>query len=171
MTADPTTSDEPSTDPVDLDAFWTRVAPVLGMDRAARPPAFSFGDSPELADSLVDLVVSGRKRATAMLLAEHEICGDPLPEEGGVWIVLDGAGAPRAVIRTCQVRIGPFQSVDADFAWDEGEGDRTVTDWLDGHRRYFCRVCAERLGQPFAEDMTTVFERFEVLYPTGAGSP
>jgi len=57
-----------------------------------------------------------------------------------------------------------LHAVDAHFAWDEGEGDRTLADWIDGHRRYFARECA-RLGRIFREDIPVMLERFELLYP------
>jgi uncharacterized protein YhfF len=63
-----------------------------------------------------------------------------------------------------QRRIGPVESVDDSFAYDEGEGDRTRTDWLRSHRRYFTRVCAAR-GEQFSEADEVVFERFRVVWP------
>jgi uncharacterized protein YhfF len=61
------------------------------------------------------------------------------------------------------VRVGPLSSVDDQFAWDEGEGDRTRADWLEGHTTYFKRSHAAA-GIPFHPDIPVVFERFEVLY-------
>ena len=37
------------------------------------------------------------------------------------------------MIETTDVRVGPLGSVDEEFAWDEGEGDRTRDDWLRMH--------------------------------------
>ncbi len=59
------------------------------------PPAETFGDSPELADELLELVINGPKRATAGAVADYEAAGDPIPTAGSVWIACDGAGAPR----------------------------------------------------------------------------
>ena len=53
---------------------------------AVMPPAESFGDSPELADELLGLVINGPKRATAGAVADYEAAGDPIPTVGGVWI-------------------------------------------------------------------------------------
>jgi len=47
--------------------------------------------------------------------------------------------------------------VDAAFAHDEGEGDRSLAFWRSAHRAYFTR-----LGQ-FAEDMPLCCERFRVV--------
>ena len=56
-----------------------------------------------------------------------------MPEVGGHSIVLGGDGQPICVIRTTEVRVLPFREVDEAFAWDEGEGDRSLAYWLDAH--------------------------------------
>jgi uncharacterized protein YhfF len=121
-----------------------------------------FGDSAELADKLIDLIVSGPKRATAGSLVDYQR-DDMLPVVGVASIATDGSGRPRAVLRTTEVRIGPLHSVDDTFAWDEGEGDRTRADCLAMHTRFFKRYLPT-IGETFSSDMPTVFERFEVLY-------
>jgi uncharacterized protein YhfF len=91
-------------------------------------------------------------------------------------MILDGEGRPRFIWRTIQVTIKPLSQIDEAFAWDEGEGDRTQDWWLAAHRRYFARQ-ASREGFEFDDDIPTVFERFEVVWPleiadtiTGAGA-
>jgi uncharacterized protein YhfF len=123
-----------------------------------------FGDSPELADELIALVVDGPKRATAALVAEYAADGDALPRIGSHWVACDGAGRPRAVLRTGELRLGPVSSVDAQFAWDEGEYARTLESWLDGHRRYWRRSC-DRIGIGYSDDLEVCFERFRVVWP------
>jgi uncharacterized protein YhfF len=129
-------------------------------------PVECFGDSAELADELIGLVLHGPKRATAGLVADFAAERQPLPRIGGHWIACDGAGSPRAVLRSMQLRIGPIESVDDAFAYDEGEGDRTRADWLRQHRRYFTRTCAAR-GEEFTDAHEVVFERFDVVWPLG----
>jgi uncharacterized protein YhfF len=148
-----------------------RVAAFFGRAIEARavapgtavPEAWHFGDTAELADELLELVVHGPKRATAGAVAHYEHDGEALPQVGDLSIVTDFAGRPRALLRTTEVRIGPLPSVDEAFAWDEGEGDRTRDDWLRAHVEFFERVLAP-LGIPFADDLPTVFQRFELLY-------
>ncbi|MBD3782502.1 MAG: ASCH domain-containing protein [Micrococcales bacterium] len=123
-----------------------------------------FGDSPGLADELLAFVLGGTKRATAGLVAEYASEGERLPRVGDHWVVCDGAGAPRVVLRTTELRVGPLSSVDEQFAWDEGEYDRTLESWLDGHRRFFRRSC-ERIGLEFSDDLEVCFERFRVVWP------
>jgi uncharacterized protein YhfF len=63
-------------------------------------------------------------------------------------------------------RPGALGQVDAAFAWDEGEGDRSLAYWRDAHNRYFARRCQE-LGVPFTDELLVVFERFDVVWPQG----
>ena len=128
------------------------------------PVVEAFGDSPALADELIELVVSGPKRATAGLVPAYAHDGEPLPRVGSHWVACDGSGTPRAVLRTTELRVGPLSSVDEQFAWDEGEDDRTLTSWLEGHTRFFTREC-DRIGIEFTDDLEVCFERFDVVWP------
>jgi uncharacterized protein YhfF len=145
------------------DAFWRAYRAAAGLDHD-RYDVVAFGDSPAMADELADLVLHGPKRATAGLLRDFAIGGEPMPEVGGHVVLVDGKGAPRCIWRTTEVTIKPLIDVDDAFAWDEGEGDRTRDDWLDGHRRFFSRQAA-REGFKFHERIETVFERFAVVWP------
>ncbi len=125
---------------------------------------FQFGDSAEMADQLLALVVDGPKRATASCRLVYADDGGDLPEVGDLSVVCDGRGQPRAVVETTDVRVGPLVSVDDQFAWDEGEGDRTRDDWLEMHSRYFARAHPEHWGD-YGDDLPVVFERFELRCP------
>lgn len=113
---------------------------------------FSFGDGPALADDLAALVLARRKRATCWAAADGQIT-----EVGKQWVMLDGSGRPRAVIETVELTLRRFNEVDAAFAFDEGEDDRTLASWQAAHSEYF-----RRRGQ-FAEDMPLWCERFRVV--------
>ena len=113
---------------------------------------FSFGDSPELADGLAALVLEGRKRATCWAASDGIST-----EVGKRMVMLDGTGQPRAVLETVELTLRRFDEVDAAFAYDEGEDDRTLASWCKAHRAYFGRQ-----GQ-FAEDMLLWCERFRVV--------
>ena len=156
----------PEIDAAAVEAFWERFLASLGAE-AELIPRFTyvgpFGDTVELADELVDLVLHGPKRATAGSVVESEAGGDAIAVVDDRWIACDGAGRPRAVLRTTEVRIGPLSSVDDAFAWDEGEGDRTRADWLRGHTAYFARALP-RIGEVFHDEIEVAFERFDVDY-------
>jgi uncharacterized protein YhfF len=97
-------------------------------------------------------VIKGVKTATCSTKDEPNTSAP-----GERWIVLDGRGEPRCVIETTEVTYQRFNEVDASFARDEGEGDRSLARWRDAHRAYF-----GRLGR-FSEDMRLMCERFRLV--------
>ena len=145
------------------DRFWREFCGATGI-QADGYDVVSFGDTAAMATELADLVVAGRKRATAGLLRQFGSDGEPLPVTGGYVVLVDGEARPRAIWRTTELRIGPLASVDQQFAWDEGEGERTREWWLSAHRRFFERRAAVD-GFRMHDDIETVFERFEVVWP------
>jgi uncharacterized protein YhfF len=132
------------------------------------PQAWGFGDNARLADELGNLVLSGLKTATASLPWEYEVENEAIPCPGDLSIILDGAGYPICLIETTSVVVLPFDQVDASHAYDEGEDDRSLDSWREGHWRYFTRVCAA-IGFTPAENMPVVCERFRLVFPAPAG--
>ena len=114
---------------------------------------FSFGDSPQLADDLLALVLSGTKRATCWAESQGLLSA----EVGKSMVVLDGRGNPKAVLKTIELTKRRFNEVDEGFAFDEGEGDLSLEYWRAAHTRYFTR-----LGH-FAPDMMLWCERFKLI--------
>ncbi|MDI1265406.1 MAG: ASCH domain-containing protein, partial [bacterium] len=110
--------------------------------------SFAFGDGPALADELLDLVIRGIKTATCSTEDEPNTS-----TPGERWIVNDGRGAPRCVIESTEVCYRRYNEVDAAFAFEEGEGDRSLAYWRQAHRTYFTR-----LGR-FSEDVMLMCER------------
>lgn len=145
------------------DRFWHAFV-------AARGPAtadyvvVAFGDTAALADELLELVMVGRKRATASLVRDYGPGGEPLPRVGDFVVVIDGRGAPACIWRTTEITVKPLNQVDDAFAWDEGEGDRTRADWLANHQAFFAAQ-AWREGFEMSDTIETVFERFEIVWP------
>jgi uncharacterized protein YhfF len=117
---------------------------------------FAFGDSPEMADHLLALVLAGTKTATCGCLREYEEEGG-LPQPGQHAVVLDGRGDPGCMIEYTRVECVPFDVVDADFARREGEGDLSLASWRDIHRGFFTR------NGGFAPDMLLVCQEFRVV--------
>lgn len=154
----------PPIDRAAVEAFWRRYASSVGEPELSVPAMVGpFGDSVELADELLELVLHGPKRATAGSVAEYEADGSPLPFEGMRSVITDGRGRPRAVLVTTEARVAPMSSVDDRFAWDEGEGDRSRAYWVEAHERYFRRTFAAR-GWDYHPEIPVVFERFELAY-------
>jgi uncharacterized protein YhfF len=145
------------------DEFWREFREAAGLHHDDYD-VVAFGDGPAMATELAELTVAGIKRATAGLGRQFGPDGEPPPILGGHVVLLDGINRPRAIWRTTEVRVGPLNSVDARFAWDEGEGDRTREWWLSAHRRFFGRR-AEAQGFQMHDEIETVFERFTVVWP------
>jgi len=115
-------------------------------------------------DSLAELVQAGAKRAHATLRRDFDEAGDPLPQPGDHVVVLDGAGAPRAIVRNRRVELCRFADVDADFASEAGEGDGSLRWWLLAHRQEFAER-AEREGFEIDEGEVLVLEYFDCVWP------
>lgn len=146
--------------------YWQAYLKTLPPDSpiwAERYVAEGFGDSPALADDLGELVVRGVKTATCSALWEWQADGDPLPEVGLKTVVLNGRGEPWCIIEVTEVTIRPFNEVNDQFAYKEGEGDRSLAYWQDAHRRFFSRSLP-RIGRSFDETIPLVCERFRVIY-------
>ena len=127
--------------------------------------AWGFGDNPELMDELLGYILQGRKRSSTSLLKESELQGYPEDKEGDYNIILDGKEKPIAVIETVSVKRVKYRDVDADHAYWEGEGDRTLETYFKEHDKYYQRV-GKTLGFTFHKDMLVDLVRFELIYPT-----
>ena len=146
--------------------LWRAYLLTLPDDSPARDKkyeAWSFGDSPEMADRLGSLVRDGMKTATCSALWELEAEGEPAAHPGEKSIILDGKGDPLCIIETTEVEVRRFDEVDGRFAYEEGEGDRSLEYWRGEHRRFFGRTLPG-IGRRFSEDMPLVCERFRVVY-------
>lgn len=141
-------------------AFWSSFADATGTDAPYGSWAFGGDDTPELATELALLVRDGPKRATTGMLSVFEADHEPLPQVGGYTVILDGAGEPVCIIRTTRVDIQPFGDVDEEFAWVEGEGDRSLEYWREAHIWFFAND-----GTPISDDDTVVLERFDKVWP------
>ena len=118
---------------------------------------FAFGDSPEMADELLALVLSGKKTATVSVILES----DQKPNVGDLSLVLDGRGNPACVIKTVHLETVKFCDLTLDMVKLEGE-DETFEQWKAGNIRYWTRDAARR-GYTFNDQTPITFERFEVV--------
>lgn len=125
--------------------------------------AWAFGDNPRLADELLALVLSGIKTGTAQNYELIEAKGLPLPFIGGLSVLLDSEGQPRAIIETTQVEVVPFNEVTAEFAYSEGEDDRSLESWRHEHEVFFTREL-ESEGKAFDPDMRVICENFRLVH-------
>jgi uncharacterized protein YhfF len=154
---------------MDPEELWTeyRDARPEGAVPERYDDAVAFGDDPETADLLADLVVGGEKTGTAAALWACEAGERRFPEVGDLCVVLDGDGTARCVVETVAVEVTPFDEVGEAAVSAEGDGIATVEDWREVHWEYWSRTLPA-IGRAPAADMPVVTERFEVAYvPSG----
>ena len=146
--------------------YWQKFLSMLPADSQYHTKTYtaeSWGDSPEMADELSDLIARDIKTATCSALWEWEAEGKPIPQAGMVTVVIDGQGEPLCIVETKEVTLRKFNEVDSAFAQAEGEGDFSLEYWRDAHKRFFSRTLP-KIGKEFSEDMPLVCERFELIY-------
>jgi uncharacterized protein YhfF len=147
--------------------MWRRYLEHLGESPETtekRYGAWHFCDNEKDADELAELVLRGQKRATASLKRSYEHESEPLPAPGDLSIITDFSGLAKCIIRTRSVEIMPFREVPAEFAYREGEGDRSLEHWRAGHWGFFSREL-EEIGEQPTEEMEVICEEFEVVWP------
>ena len=156
---------------LDLDAkaadFWQAyLTSLTHPEDAVRRfyEVFRIGNSPEAADDGAARVRQGVKTTTSSLLWGNEATHKPLPEVGSRSIVTDGRGDPVCVVETIAVEIKSFAEVDAAFAYDYGEWDRTLETWRTRCWELNAPRC-HALGKAPTPEMPLVCERFAVVYP------
>ena len=144
----------PDPDPGELSALVAR--------QTGREPvgSFAFSDDAATADRMLGLVLHGPKRAFTALAVDLGAGRAPWPEPGQLWFVRNGTDSPRAVVVLEELRVAPLYSVDAAFAWEAGEGDRTRASWLAARE-------AELRGPGLTdlEGEHLAFQRFSLVWP------
>ena len=152
--------------PENIQAYWQKFLQHCTPEQAARyttiPEAWGFGDNAQLADQLGNLVLQGIKTATCGAVWEYEQEGEPIPKTCDLSIILDGNGQPICIIETTEIRIIPFNEVDAQFAYEEGEDDRSLESWRREHWKVFNRVAQN--PDLVSETMPLVCERFRLIW-------
>jgi uncharacterized protein YhfF len=91
---------------------------------------------------LNDLVLSGAKKATAGRIAEYEADGEELEQPGERLVLLDDDLHRVGLVQVDRVEVVPFGDVPWEFAAAENEGDRSIEEWREGHRRYWREATA-----------------------------
>ena len=152
--------------PSNVELYWAQFVeslPRMEERRLGYWGSDSFGLTAADAREIADLVLEGIKTATGSLLWSYEYDGKVVPRAGDHWIVTVGEDNPVCVVQTTEVRIVPFDEVTADYAWEGGEGDRSLESWRGIYRRLIVSECA-RIQQTPHEKVPLVMERFHVVY-------
>lgn len=143
--------------------MWKTFCAQSCIDPGTPHEAWAFCGGGPFADELAALVLAGVKTATASPLIAYETEGAPLPCAGGYSVILYDDGQAAAVIRDTRVSLVPFDEVSAEHAYREGEGERTLAQWREIHRRAFTPDY-HAAGREFDEHGLCVLEEFELVY-------
>jgi uncharacterized protein YhfF len=123
----------------EIEAFWQTF--IATLPSSAFPTddyqVWHFSDNEASANKLGELVKAGKK----------------------TW-----NGTPLCIILTTEVEIRGFNKVDAIFAYEEGEGDRSLDYWRKVHWEVFSNEC-NMIGYRSVPGMPLVCERFRKVYP------
>jgi uncharacterized protein YhfF len=133
-----------------------------GVAASVTPPVGMLGRHAADADRSVRDVLDGRVRGTSTVHAELTSAGEGLPGRGDLWIVVDGSGHPRALVRTTSIAVVPFGEVDDEHARAEGYAD--AAEWREAVRAEL-EERAAAAGEALSGATAVVLERFEVAYP------
>jgi len=98
--------------------------------------ALEIGSPGVMRQRLNQLIVDGRKRATAGLLVEYVREDEELESEGELLTVVDDDTRRVATVVVRRVESVPFIEVPWQFAQAEGEGHESLEEWREGHRRF-----------------------------------
>lgn len=144
-----------------VDECWNKFLesrPDLDHLVGKTPEAWSFGNTPEMADSLLQLVLEGKKSATSSLLSVYQSGVEKMPQIGTYQIILDSENTPRCVIYLTETLVKKFCDVTEKHAYEEGEGDRSLKHWRDVHLKYFSSY------EGFTENSEILCERFKLVH-------
>jgi 5-formyltetrahydrofolate cyclo-ligase len=144
--------------------FWDAYAArVPGGVPEARVTEGHAGNR-EITDGLIALYLSGRKTAGSSLVEDFRAAGDPLPQVGDYWIVLDSGDRPACIVKTVRTVTTPFGEVGREIAEAEGEGDLSPEYWRAEHARLYAPHL-ERWGIDRLENATVITEFFDLVWP------
>ncbi|CCN83950.1 conserved hypothetical protein carrying ASC-1 homology domain [Vibrio nigripulchritudo SFn27] len=116
------------------------------------------------ANECARLINERIKTASCSLKQGYDIENEPLPVVGRLTIVLNWKEEPVCIVKLSDVSFSPFNQVTEEFAYSEGEGDRSYAYWHKVHVEFFTQYASE-VGAEFNEDSELVLERFEKVFP------
>jgi uncharacterized protein YhfF len=150
--------------------FWNSYLSDLRSIGSPIPESYEswyFCNNEESANHLARLVYDGTKQATASLVWSYEAEGESIPRPGGLSVITLWDGTPVCIIETTKITIRPFEHVPESFAYEEGEGDRSLRYWREVHNHYFTEEC-HAIGRNPSPDMPVVCENFKVVFRVDA---
>lgn len=129
----------------------------------SEPPSFYFCDNKKDADECAELVIKKIKQATSPSVWWFKKNQEAFPKAGDLAIVTNWNGEPKAIIRTKKTEFVAYKNITADYAFIEGEGDRSLDYWKRTHWEYYTKEM-KKIDESPTEDMEIVCEHFETIW-------
>lgn len=146
-----------------IENYWNKFIKDTGQNSDLKYyDVFHFELTEKLANELLELVLSGVKKATSSCLYQFEHEGNRLPKVGDISIVTDFHDTPKCIIETTKVSIIPFKDITFDICKREGEDD-SLESWRFNHIKFF-KSLEKELGFEFTLELPVVFEEFKLIY-------
>ncbi len=127
------------------------------------PQSYYFCDNQKDADECAELVVNKIKCATSTSVWWFNKNQEPFPKVGDLAIVTNWNRQPKAIIRTTKVEIVKFKDITAEYAYIEGEGDKSLEYWKKVHLDYYTNEM-KAFGEYPTNDLEIVCECFERIW-------
>jgi len=145
-----------------LDQYLSSLPPEKAKNYTTFSSSYFCADEHN-ANACADLILRGEKRATCSQAYVYTQNLEPMPQVGELLVVTKWDGEPVCIVEITSVCKCKFSEVTAEFASEEGEGDKTLEFWRRSHWDFFSNECRE-LGIEPDVDMILVLERFKVVY-------
>lgn len=116
--------------------------------------SWKFAGGKRICDNLFYLVKTGEKTATSYLY-EDDL-------QNNLSVLTNWKEDEKLLLKTTKVEIKRFCEVSAEFAFKEGENDKSLKSWRKIHKRFFKKRCKTKKIK-FDENTLIVCEEFEVV--------
>jgi uncharacterized protein YhfF len=126
--------------------------------------AMELGSPGPVRERLNGLVLSGPKTATAGTLDDYE--DEPYEFVGERLALVDDDLRPVGVVEVTDTVLTTFGAVPWSFARAENEGDASIEEWREGHRRFW-----EGTGVAVTEELPIILIHFRPVGASASGLP
>jgi uncharacterized protein YhfF len=139
-----------------LEDFWIKFLEARpDLSHVKMADAWNFGGD---ADHLLSLVLDEKKTATSSLFSLYQNGQATLPVPGSYHVILDKNSAPKCVVVIEKTFVEKFKGIDEHHAYEEGEGDRSLTYWREEHIKFFSNY------EGFSEESEIFCEKFRLIW-------
>ncbi len=145
-----------------LDAYLAGLSPEIRRNYTSFSSDCFCADEYN-ANACAELVRKGKKTASCGMEYWYIHEKEPIPAAGHLQVVTNWNGDPVCIIELTSVSTCKFKDVTPEFAYAEGEGDRSLEWWREAHWKFFAEECKESGIDP-SEEMVLVLERFKVVH-------